>query len=334
MEFAHAGFQGVLDGQQLLRHHAQHFDVDPVELIEAGPCTALGEAREELAHELVVQVVPAVEDDALHPQGLPEVFCRLRLARPGWTSGRPAQLQVQRPGEGHVAPVRHGGHDEAGLGAEVLVAINERRVHLLEDHVVGALLPVLAELHLPIEVGDGVRLLVDQDLDDVAAVHVDGDKRPGDLALQLIQVLPHDLRQVSQHADVLLIPGVKVGGRVGRRGGEELLRFSHPVDLRDGQNDLRGLGKYPLCALRLGVVLVRLLGQPLQRDLHTLLDRREPLLDVATGLQIFSEADVFALRRHHTKDVNTLWVLAKVQTTDAVEALGHVRLHGLHVLRL
>eukprot|EP00983_Pelagomonas_calceolata_P101910 1158747-Pelagomonas_calceolata.AAC.23 len=41
--------EGVLDGEQLLRNHRQHLDVDAVELIKAGPGAALGQAAEELA---------------------------------------------------------------------------------------------------------------------------------------------------------------------------------------------------------------------------------------------------------------------------------------------
>ena len=46
------GMDGALDVQHLLRHHRQHLQVDAVELVEAGPGAAAGQALEELAHGL------------------------------------------------------------------------------------------------------------------------------------------------------------------------------------------------------------------------------------------------------------------------------------------
>jgi hypothetical protein len=49
----------------LLRNNRKHLDVDPVELVEARPTTALREALEELAHKLCIQILTAVKDNAL-----------------------------------------------------------------------------------------------------------------------------------------------------------------------------------------------------------------------------------------------------------------------------
>ena len=55
-----------LDAHDLLAHDAQNFDVDAVELVEAGPGAARRQTFEELAHRLVVEAVATVEHDALH----------------------------------------------------------------------------------------------------------------------------------------------------------------------------------------------------------------------------------------------------------------------------
>lgn len=42
----------------------QHY-LNPVELIETGPCSSLGQPLEELPHGLVIQTIRAVEDHTL-----------------------------------------------------------------------------------------------------------------------------------------------------------------------------------------------------------------------------------------------------------------------------
>ena len=75
VEFGHAALHRVLNCQQLLRDDREHLDVDAVELIEARPSTALSETGEEFPHELVVEVIAAVEHHALHPERLSEILC-------------------------------------------------------------------------------------------------------------------------------------------------------------------------------------------------------------------------------------------------------------------
>ena len=45
------------DGEDLLCDHGEHFQVDTVELVEAGPCPGRGQSFEEFTHGLVVQTV-------------------------------------------------------------------------------------------------------------------------------------------------------------------------------------------------------------------------------------------------------------------------------------
>lgn len=66
----------VVDQQNLLRNHTQHFDVDAVELVEARPGTAGRESLEELAHRNVVQTVGTVEHHALHRKSLGKIWKR------------------------------------------------------------------------------------------------------------------------------------------------------------------------------------------------------------------------------------------------------------------
>lgn len=54
IKLAHVGFQRVLYGEKLLGNHWKHFDINTIELVEAGPRAALGQASKKLAHELVV----------------------------------------------------------------------------------------------------------------------------------------------------------------------------------------------------------------------------------------------------------------------------------------
>ena len=131
-----------------------HADGDAVELVEAAPRPRLGQAAINLSHGPEVHLVralgcglgvrggqaggtgglarallspcptppnptplPHVEDIALHSQGPGQIFCRLRLARPGGARGGAAEVHGQGLREGDVAPVREGGHDEALLDA-------------------------------------------------------------------------------------------------------------------------------------------------------------------------------------------------------------------------
>jgi len=66
--------ESILDSEELLSHHTQHLNVDPVELIKAGPGARLGQASKELAHEAVVQPLSAVEHHTVHAQSFAQVL--------------------------------------------------------------------------------------------------------------------------------------------------------------------------------------------------------------------------------------------------------------------
>ena len=56
-----------LYAEDLLRYHRQHFELNPVKLIETGPRASLRQTLKELTHRLVVESVRTVEHDTLRP---------------------------------------------------------------------------------------------------------------------------------------------------------------------------------------------------------------------------------------------------------------------------
>ena len=87
------GGDGALDGEDLLRDDGEHLEVDAVELVEARPIAARGEALEELGHrEGSRGRRRSVEDDALLGEGLREVLGRLGLAGARGASGAPPSV--------------------------------------------------------------------------------------------------------------------------------------------------------------------------------------------------------------------------------------------------
>lgn len=87
----------------------------------------------ELGHELIVQVVPTVEDHTLQAQSLGKVLHCLCLASTSRACGGAPQVHAEGPGQGHVAAVRHGGDHQAGLGSEVFISIHKACIHLIQQ---------------------------------------------------------------------------------------------------------------------------------------------------------------------------------------------------------
>eukprot|EP00964_Phaeocystis_antarctica_P060425 scaffold36045_cov47-Phaeocystis_antarctica.AAC.1 len=177
-----------------------------------GPAAALHDAAEELAHHLVVELVGAVEDDALAADTLGEVLDALRLARARGAGGRAAQPHVQRAGDRHPAAVGERRDDETaehalvlvtvlcggvdlvrvrGVGLGVGVGVGCGGVDLPHDAVVLCFVPVEAQLHLPREGAHGVHLLLGHQRHDVAVVHVARHQRHEGATLELTQLARH-----------------------------------------------------------------------------------------------------------------------------------------------
>ena len=114
------------------------------------------EASEDVGHGLVVHLVRAVEDVARQRQRAGQVLGGLRLARARGPLGRAAVQQVDRRDHRAVAPVGQRRDDKPRPVAEVLVRVREARVRLARGAVVDVLLPVVAQLRDPLEVGAAV----------------------------------------------------------------------------------------------------------------------------------------------------------------------------------
>eukprot|EP00960_Hanusia_phi_P047197 758288-Hanusia_phi.AAC.2 len=209
LEALGVGLERVADGHDLLGDHRQHLDVDPVELVEAGPRSCLRQARKELLHHLVVQPVRAVEHNHRHRQRLPQVLNRLRLARPCWARRSSSEQEVERACQSHEALVGEGGDDEAGDDPEVLPAVEEHGVGLPHHHPVlladALLVPVVPQLADPGKVRDGGHLVGDEPLGDVPGVYVDDDEVGHDRTLDVGKVMADDADHLVDLLDRVLL---------------------------------------------------------------------------------------------------------------------------------
>lgn len=93
-----------LNGKNLLCHHREHLQINPVELVEAGPRTTGGETLEKLAQGNVVQSVRAVEHDTLLGHRFGKILDRLRLSCPSGTLRGAPQMQVEGTKQSTIAP--------------------------------------------------------------------------------------------------------------------------------------------------------------------------------------------------------------------------------------
>ncbi|KAA6420527.1 MAG: hypothetical protein FRX49_09688 [Trebouxia sp. A1-2] len=94
--------ESILDSEELLSHHTQHLNVNPVELIKAGPGARLCQASKELAHEAVVQPLSTVEHHTVHAQGF-----------------------AQGSSEGDVAAISHRSDHQTPLSSHIFVPIDK-----------------------------------------------------------------------------------------------------------------------------------------------------------------------------------------------------------------
>ena len=84
----------------LLSHHGQHFQLDTVELVKAGPGASLCQAREHAAQHANVQLVRTVEDQHVLGDGLTQVLDCLRLAGTSGTLRVATAFQLRAKGWG------------------------------------------------------------------------------------------------------------------------------------------------------------------------------------------------------------------------------------------
>ncbi len=158
----------------------EHLYINPVEFIQTGPGSSGGQPRKQLLHHLIVDLVRTIKDHTELPKTLGQVFGALRLpsaGRPSWC--RP-EHDLERPRDGHPAPVRKGSDDQPGGGPQVLMAVVQSRTHLLDgQHLDGIAAPetlgltvVIPELLLPLKLMDALDFLLDELLEDVPVVNI------------------------------------------------------------------------------------------------------------------------------------------------------------------
>ena len=104
--------ESILDSEELLSHHTQHLNVNPVELIKAGPGARLCQASKELAHEAVVQPLSTVEHHTVHAQGFAQVLQSCHIARltsfPCFHSGTQSYTSAKLAVSGSAKHAAHG----------------------------------------------------------------------------------------------------------------------------------------------------------------------------------------------------------------------------------
>jgi hypothetical protein len=111
---------------------------------------------------------------------------------------RAAQHQPLRLCQRDVAAVREGSDAQAAAVADVLVVVRNLGVADVDLAVLGLLIDQVPQLALPLEAGAALHTLVDEALDHVTRVHVDGAQGDELLAVQLAQVAVDELDQPNQ----------------------------------------------------------------------------------------------------------------------------------------
>jgi hypothetical protein len=352
LELRRAGLLGVLDREDLLRHHGEHRQLDAVELVEAAPQAALAQALEDLGAVGELLLVRAVGDHDVQPQRAPQVLDGLRFARAGRPGGRAAEAHAQRLRQRDVAAVRQRRDDEPLLAAQVLELVLE--VHVRDRHhrlggvpraaasrvdlpaalgrvAVAVGPPVGAALLRPLEVPRPAQkaLLepIGQRLRHVTLVHVDRHER-FDLRvlLRATEVLQAPAAEGVEHR-LLPLPRLLHRRLLGAALAQRLLHGARPHQLHAPQRELRQRAVHELAPARLerlaqARVARAHLGRGLaaeaaERALHLGLQQREPDLDVARGRDGLVE-------RHHLEAGPS----ARVHGGDLRAVLRRVRHEG------
>mmetsp|Transcript_77794 Transcript_77794/g.204271 ORF Transcript_77794/g.204271 Transcript_77794/m.204271 type:complete len:675 (-) Transcript_77794:3855-5879(-) len=315
--------------QKLLRDHAQHLDVDAIELIEAAPRSARREALEELPHHEIVHLRGAIEDHALLGQSLRQVLGRLRLASACRARWRSSQVEALRAHKRHVAHVsERRDHKPEGV-PEVLIAIGEGRLNHSNPEILGLAvvhLPVVAELGDPLERHAIRDILLGELLHGVASMHIDDHKSADAHALHLGDVAAHQANQVEQ---LLLAPRpVLVHGLVL----DALLDLCRPVDLAGVEAHLPRIPEDPLGSWNLDIHLHPNLDHVSDSIKHCILSIRHPHFDVlARGRDVIHKVNDFTLLGMHLRGDK---VLSEGQLLHSLKDLGQERLHPQRVFGL
>ena len=124
-------------------------------------------------------MIRAVEDNDLKAEGTAQIFSRLSFTGTGRSSRGTTHGQVQRLGEGNVAPVSEGRDDESTGVADVLIVVPSLPIanggHDLLLVVLGVSLGhTELKLRSPGEVTLLNDSLIAELLDDISGVHING----------------------------------------------------------------------------------------------------------------------------------------------------------------
>eukprot|EP00959_Pyramimonas_sp_CCMP1952_P135662 2838187-Pyramimonas_sp.AAC.2 len=327
--------------EHLLRAHAQHVQVDAVELVKAPPEAALRQPAINLAHALVVHLVRAVEHHHILPERVAQVLGRLRLARPRRPGRGAPEEHAQRLGQRHVADVRQGGHHQALLDAEVLERVLKVDVADGDDDGVALRLPVEARLLRPLEVVRVLDLLLDELVRRVALVHVHRDTRLQVGALDLGQrVAGGDDDHLAEHG-VHLLERLVHDGLVRLGVGQARLHVRGPQKLDAEERDLRRVAEDVVLERHVAHHVLCLADHALHALLHAVHELLQPHLDVALRehgavlrvpvLVHADELDALALLREHLQHLGLVHLVEGDAGERVEQARLEVRLHRLRV---
>mmetsp|Transcript_17523 Transcript_17523/g.48739 ORF Transcript_17523/g.48739 Transcript_17523/m.48739 type:complete len:241 (-) Transcript_17523:2514-3236(-) len=232
-----------------------------------------------------------------------------------------------------IAPVSQGCDDQARRVAQVLVTISDGRIH--HAHVDGAapvafhvLLPVAAQLSLPLEVRLAVHFPFHKPRHHIPCMHIHHHQGAQGDALQVCEVSPHQIHNVGQFLCAISFEGSNT------LAVQSLCDTLGPEDAADHQHSHARPLQHPLMA-RLGrVVLQATCCHVMYRLKHACFHLQQPLLHSATSLDCVHNP----FQRHplplHAVHGGDAQVLLEFQAIDCTKALFQVGLHARGILGL
>lgn len=195
--------------------------------------------------------------------------------------------------------------------------------------VLDTLVKCVAQLLLPSEVIRGRHLVLFKLLDNVCSVHIGGDKRDNNLALQRRQLSADHGNERSDLGSVLLVRVVQCQW-VASLFLNSVLGARAPHDLSDGGNNLSRVGQDELLTVLCSVVVDTLAHLLSQRADHFILKLPEPLLDRTMSLWLLLKFNLFLLARNDT--FNSL--LVKLHSDEVIEQCLQMQLNFFNFLRV
>lgn len=278
-----------------------------------------------------VEAITAIEDDALHCDGLGEILGGFGFTGACWSLWRTSKVELQSAHQRAITAISEGCDDETSANAEVLIPILEGGVDHLDLHgCVGR--QVVAHLGHPLEVGGTADVLVNEFTEDVVVVDLEYDEGGQHHPLDVGGGRAHNTHNLLELLLQLRFEAPQVA-----LTGHQSLHGVRKVHARTSQDALSGPPPQPLLPGLVGV-LVQFGGglqhQVLEGASHFILDLLQPLLHVGlvfARLDLLLEQHLLLLDALHAHDLARR---AEYQLIDALETLSHVWLHEQGVSRL